>query len=60
MRGSAVSRLQERLRTLGFYNGAIDGVFGAETQTAVQAAQQKFNLEPDGVVGPATWTALLQ
>lgn len=60
MRGPAVSRLQERLRALGFYSGAVDGIFGAETQSAVQAAQREFDLEPDGVVGSATWTALLQ
>jgi N-acetylmuramoyl-L-alanine amidase len=60
MRGPAVSRLQERLRATGFFNGAIDGVFGSETQSAVRAAQRSFNLDPDGVVGPATWTALLR
>lgn len=60
MRGSAVARLQERLNALGFYDGAIDGVFGAETQAAVQAAQRNFGLEPDGVVGSDTWTVLLR
>lgn len=60
MRGPAVTRLQERLRATGFFNGAADGVFGTETQNAVRAAQRSFNLEPDGVVGPATWGALLR
>jgi len=60
MRGPAVSRLQERLQVLEFYDGAIDGVFGAATQAAVQAAQREFDLEPDGVVGPDTWTILLR
>ncbi|WAL61634.1 peptidoglycan-binding protein [Thermocoleostomius sinensis] len=60
MRGPAVARLQERLKSLGFYQGPIDGVFGTETQAAVQAAQRSYDLEPDGVVGPATWTALLR
>jgi peptidoglycan hydrolase-like protein with peptidoglycan-binding domain len=59
-RGPAVARLQERLNALGFYEGAIDGVFGAETQAAVQAAQRSFGLEPDGIVGTDTWTALLR
>lgn len=58
MRGAAVSQLQERLRSLGFYQGAIDGVFGSLTTTAVISAQQKFKLDPDGVVGQATWSAL--
>lgn len=60
MRGSAVARLQERLRATGFFNGAIDGIFGAQTEMAVKAAQRSFRLDPDGVVGPATWAALLR
>ena len=60
MRGSAVEGLQERLKAIGFFSGAIDGVFGTETQAAVQAAQRNFGLEADGVVGPATWLALLR
>lgn len=60
MRGTAVMRLQERLRSTGFYSGAIDGVFGNQTQIAVQAAQRRFGLDPDGVVGSATWGALLR
>jgi peptidoglycan hydrolase-like protein with peptidoglycan-binding domain len=60
MRGPAVARLQERLRATGFFSGVIDGVFGTETQNAVRAAQRNLDLEPDGVVGPATWGALLR
>jgi N-acetylmuramoyl-L-alanine amidase len=60
MRGSAVSGLQERLKAIGLFNGAIDGVFGAETQESVKTAQRNFNLEADGIVGPATWLALLR
>ena len=60
MQGPAVLQLQERLKTLGFLQGSVDGVFGEATQAAVKAAQQKFNMEPDGVVGPATWRALLR
>ncbi|MBE9177564.1 peptidoglycan-binding protein [Oculatella sp. LEGE 06141] len=60
MQGPAVSRLQERLQATGFFDGAIDGIFGPQTQAAVRAAQRNFQLDPDGVVGPATWTALLR
>jgi len=60
MRGPAVAQLQERLKVLGFLNASSDGVFGLATQAAVKAAQQRFNLTPDGVVGPATWSALLR
>jgi len=60
MKGSAVVALQERLRSLGVFKGAADGVFGAETLAAVKAAQRRFKLDPDGVVGGGTWSALLR
>lgn len=60
MRGEAVTRLQQRLRELGTLPGAVDGIFGTATLNAVKAAQERFNLEPDGVVGPATWRVLLE
>ena len=60
MRGSAVEGLQERLKALNFFDGAIDGIFGSETKSAVEAAQRNFGLEADGVVGPATWLVLLR
>lgn len=60
MTGEAVRGLQQRLRTIGIYDGEIDGVFGEQTETAVKAAQQKYQLDPDGVVGPSTWSTLLR
>ncbi|MEX0272686.1 peptidoglycan-binding protein [Leptolyngbyaceae cyanobacterium UHCC 1019] len=60
MQGSAVSGLQERLKALGFLKSASDGVFGAETQAAVKAAQKKFSLASDGVVGAGTWLVLMR
>ncbi|MFQ4140319.1 peptidoglycan-binding protein [Nodosilinea sp. PGN35] len=58
MEGEAVRQLQQRLRTKGFYNGAIDGLFGSQTEAAVRRAQTANNLTVDGIVGPATWRAL--
>ena len=58
MEGDAVTRLQQRLQAIGVFSGSVDGVFGAETELSVQEAQRNFSLEPDGVVGPATWDAL--
>ncbi|MBR2634484.1 MAG: peptidoglycan-binding protein [Clostridia bacterium] len=33
----------------------VDGVFGSQTQAAVRAFQQIFDLTPDGIVGKSTW-----
>ena len=60
MNGSAIVQLQERLQALGIYSGAVDGVFGPETESAVIQAQQTYGLQPDGIVGPATWRAILR
>lgn len=57
--GAAVIKLQERLRSLGYFNGPISGFFGPTTEAAVKVAQAKFKLNPDGVVGAATWNILL-
>lgn len=39
---------------------AVDGIFGAATENSLTAFQEIFNLTPDGVVGPATWYALVR
>lgn len=59
-RGSDVTTLQQRLSALDLYTGAIDGVFGLQTEQAVETFQRQSGLEIDGVVGPATWQQLLQ
>ena len=38
----------------------VDGIFGAQTEAAVRRFQSIFNLESDGVVGRATWYALVR
>lgn len=57
-RGSAVRELQNLLRDRGFDPGPIDGIFGTRTRSAVIAFQRSQNLNPDGIVGVRTWTAL--
>ena len=38
----------------------VDGIYGSRTEEAVRRFQEIFDLEPDGVVGPATWYALVR
>lgn len=56
--GQPVSSLQSQLRQLGYYAGSIDGVYGQQTRSAVAQFQRANDLQADGVVGAATWTAL--
>ena len=56
--GASVVELQHLLLNAGFNPGAIDGIFGSMTQSAVIAFQRSKGLTPDGIVGVMTWTAL--
>lgn len=56
--GDDVTSLQTKLKRWGYYTGAIDGKFGAQTKKAVIYFQQKNGLVADGVVGPATAKAM--
>ena len=58
--GPAVAQLQRELQALGYYNGAIDGIYGEMTQSAVIAFQADQQIEGDAIVGPSTWDALTQ
>jgi peptidoglycan hydrolase-like protein with peptidoglycan-binding domain len=57
-RGSAVSDLQSRLSAAGYYTGAIDGVFGSQTESAVIQLQRERGLTADGVVGSQVYQVL--
>lgn len=52
--GEYVFDVQERLYDLGFYNGRIDGRFGANTTAAIYAFQQIHGLTADGIAGAET------
>jgi peptidoglycan hydrolase-like protein with peptidoglycan-binding domain len=55
---ASVRAVQARLGSLGFYSGAVDGVWGEGTQAAIQSFQRARGLQPDGQFGPATITAM--
>jgi peptidoglycan hydrolase-like protein with peptidoglycan-binding domain len=58
LRPSSVRAIQERLRSLGFYTGGVDGTWGQSTQSAVAQFQQNRGLQPNGQLNPATATAM--
>jgi N-acetylmuramoyl-L-alanine amidase len=56
-RGDDVTDLQQRLGSLGFDAGWLDGIFGPDTERAVRDFQHNQGLTPDGVVGRETVAA---
>jgi peptidoglycan hydrolase-like protein with peptidoglycan-binding domain len=55
---ASVRALQARLGTLGFYSGAVDGVWGDATERGIVSFQRARGLQTDGQLGPATLTAM--
>ena len=61
--GSSVEQVQFWLSDLAQFDSSlvrvsVDGSYGAATERAVRAFQQKQSLTADGVVGQTTWNAL--
>ena len=56
--GEYTAALQAELHTAGFYDGAIDGVYGPGTVDAVEALQAEAGLPETGYVDRATAAAL--
>ena len=57
--GAAVTNLQNRLSSAGYYSGPITGYYGELTRLAVRKFQAAKGLAPDGVAGPNTLAVLL-
>lgn len=52
--GDEVTQIQQKLKTLGYYSGSVDGVYGTTTKNAVASFQKSVGLTGDGVCGSAT------
>lgn len=57
-RGNTVRELQEKLNSLGYSCGTVDGDYGAKTANAVREFQRKNGLSVDGIAGPKTFEAI--
>ncbi len=57
-RGEDVRQVQEKLKKWGYYDGSLDGVYGADTYKAILNFQKKNGLTVDGLVGDSTKAAL--
>lgn len=53
-----VSGVQGRLNNLGFDCGPVDGIIGPWTRAAVEAFQEEYGLDVDGIAGPKTQAKL--
>ena len=57
--GDDVIELQARLQYIGYYNGAIDGIFGYGTYWALRNFQEDYGLTVDGIAGANTKKVLV-
>ncbi len=57
-RGEEVKTIQTKLKRWGYYNGAIDGIYGSQTLSAVKYFQRKNGLAVDGIAGKSTLEAM--
>lgn len=56
---SSLNRISQNYPAITKLN-PVDGIFGSQTQQAVMQFQQIFTLQPDGIVGPATWYQIVR
>ena len=55
----AIAALQQEMSDLGYYDGAIDGLYGPETVAGIKAVQKDCGLAEDGLYGPDTHACLV-
>ena len=56
--GKEVTNIQTKLKSWGYYNGSVDGVYGSKTVAAVKKFQSKNGLRADGIAGSKTLSAM--
>lgn len=57
-RNNTVQIVQQALRDLGFKSSQSDGIYGINTEWAVQQFQRAYQLDDDGIVGSQTLAEL--
>ena len=57
-RGDEVRRIQQKLKSMGYYTGSVDGIYGSQTKNAVRKFQRDNGLTVDGIAGPKTLSYL--
>ncbi len=57
-KGDEVTRMQQRLKDLGYLSGKVDGQYGGGTRRAVISFQRRNGLSTDGVAGEETLAKL--
>ena len=56
--GSVVTKIQQTLKSAGFYTYTVDGIYGSRTTAAVKKYQKAKGLTVDGVCGVQTLAAM--
>lgn len=56
--GNEVTLIQSELKSKGYYNGNIDGIYGTATKNAVIQFQKDNGLDADGIAGKKTLSKL--
>lgn len=59
-RSNRVRKMQNALKTKGYYGGSVDGKFGPSTKAAVKKFQNAVGISADGRPGNTTLTALYE
>lgn len=59
MSGDDVRWIQQKLKEFGFHKDRVDGHFGQNTLVSVTNFQRAVGIKADGVVGPQTWSNIV-